>query len=169
MTVGAAAAARSVLQRQRWEYSNIYTAIMLDWDDVEAVATRALPGSLQPVDITELLNQYKISGATHLSLPELTINRLFEKGQLSVTQGSSTNRIYLQAKSAALADLVITELQARLPHIEAKLAANKLRIVGFYDDVIVHYVERATIAQFDPEFQSFINLNTPAEWQKYSQ
>jgi hypothetical protein len=41
-----------------------------------------------------------------------------------------------------------------------------LRIIGFFEDVTVHYVERAEVARFDPQFHSFINMNTPAEWEK---
>jgi molybdopterin-guanine dinucleotide biosynthesis protein A len=48
--------------------------------------------------------------------------------------------------------------------IEQRLMADKLRVIGFFEDVSVHYVERETIAQFDPEFHSFINMNTPADW-----
>lgn len=52
-----------------------------------------------------------------------------------------------------------------LPAIEPRLLANKLRIIGFFDDVSVRYVERADIARFDPHFYSFVNMNTPSEWQ----
>ena len=50
--------------------------------------------------------------------------------------------------------------------IETRLLANKLRIVGFFDDVAVHYVNRDEVARFDPHFYSFINMNTPLEWHK---
>ncbi|MBI1877241.1 MAG: molybdenum cofactor guanylyltransferase [Chloroflexi bacterium] len=53
-----------------------------------------------------------------------------------------------------------------LPAIERRLLANQLRLIGFFDDVSVRYVERAEIASFDPEFRSFTNMNTPEEWQK---
>jgi molybdopterin-guanine dinucleotide biosynthesis protein A len=55
--------------------------------------------------------------------------------------------------------------QTCLPAIESRLAANKLRIIGFFEEVSVRYVERQEVAQFDPEFHSFINMNTPSEWQ----
>jgi len=53
-----------------------------------------------------------------------------------------------------------------LPAIEARLLANKLRIIGFFEDVSVRYIERDEVAKFDPQFHSFINMNTPEEWQK---
>jgi molybdopterin-guanine dinucleotide biosynthesis protein A len=53
-----------------------------------------------------------------------------------------------------------------LPVIKSQLLANRLRIVDFFDEVLVRYVERDEIAKFDPHFYSFINVNTPADWQK---
>ncbi len=52
-----------------------------------------------------------------------------------------------------------------LPAIETRLLANKLRVIGFFDEVSVRYVDRAEIARFDPHFYSFVNMNTPSEWQ----
>lgn len=52
-----------------------------------------------------------------------------------------------------------------LPAIETRLLANKLRVIGFFDDVSVRYVDRVEIAKFDPQFYSFVNMNTPSEWQ----
>ena len=53
-----------------------------------------------------------------------------------------------------------------LPVIEARLLANKLRIIGFFEEVAVNYVDRAAIQRFDPHFYSFLNMNTPEEWQR---
>lgn len=56
--------------------------------------------------------------------------------------------------------------KACLPAIKPRLLANKLRIIGFFDDVSVRYVERDEVEQFDPNLYSFINMNTPADWDK---
>ncbi|NJN93928.1 MAG: molybdenum cofactor guanylyltransferase [Anaerolineales bacterium] len=53
-----------------------------------------------------------------------------------------------------------------LPAIERRLLADQLRMIGFFADVTVRYLERQEIAGFDPEFHSFINMNTPADWQR---
>lgn len=53
-----------------------------------------------------------------------------------------------------------------LPAIEPRLQANKLRIIGFFDDVSVRYVQRDEVVKLDPEFHSFININTPDAWQR---
>jgi molybdopterin-guanine dinucleotide biosynthesis protein A len=50
-----------------------------------------------------------------------------------------------------------------LPAMEAQLKANKLRIVDFFSEVSVYYVEREQIVTFDSELRSFINMNTPAD------
>jgi molybdopterin-guanine dinucleotide biosynthesis protein A len=53
-----------------------------------------------------------------------------------------------------------------LPVIKSQLLANRLRIVDFFDEVSVRYVKRDEVAKFDPDFHSFININTPADWRK---
>jgi FdhD protein len=53
-----------------------------------------------------------------------------------------------------------------LPAIETRLLANQLRVIGFFEEVSVRYIHREEIAQFDPNFFSFTNMNTPEEWQK---
>jgi molybdopterin-guanine dinucleotide biosynthesis protein A len=53
-----------------------------------------------------------------------------------------------------------------LPIIESRLLANRLRIVDFFDEVSARYVEQDEVAKFDPDFHSFINVNTPTDWQK---
>lgn len=53
-----------------------------------------------------------------------------------------------------------------LPAIESRLLANRLRIVDFFDEVSLRYVERDEVAKFDPHFYSFANMNTPEDWQR---
>lgn len=53
-----------------------------------------------------------------------------------------------------------------LKSIESRLLQNRLKIIGFFDDVTVRYVERSEIEKFDPHFHSFINMNTPEEWEQ---
>jgi len=53
-----------------------------------------------------------------------------------------------------------------LPAIQSCLLAGRLRLVDFWGDVSVHYVKRDEIARFDPDFYSFVNLNTPEDWRK---
>jgi hypothetical protein len=139
MTAGAIVSARAVLKRQQWEEANVLAAIMLDWDDVQAVATRAAAVFAEAGDgsaaAADLLRRYRENGATHLSIPELTLNRLLEKGEMSVTQGSSQQRVYLQAQNADLADRVAAELQARLPHLKPLRSGTKTPVVSFLGDL----------------------------------
>ena len=53
-----------------------------------------------------------------------------------------------------------------LAPIKARLLVNRLRVIGFFDDVTVRYVERREVITFDPNLHSFANMNTPQEWQK---
>jgi hypothetical protein len=138
MTGGAIASARAVLKRQQWEEVNIHAGIVLDWDDVQAVATRAaglVSTGESPDVVVELLGHYRESGATHLSLPELTLNRLLAKGEMSLTQGSSAKRVYVQTQNPALANLVATELEARLPQLKPLRGGTKTAILSFLGDL----------------------------------
>jgi molybdenum cofactor guanylyltransferase len=53
--------------------------------------------------------------------------------------------------------------KACLGPIEENLQAQRLKITAFFGRVTVHFVERETIAQFDPDGRSFSNINTAAD------
>ena len=89
MTIGAASSVKALFERWQWEENNVLAAIMLDWDDVQAVATRDLAGSSGEQDVAGLLRRFKEKGATHLSIPELTLNRLLVKGNNEAFQIAS--------------------------------------------------------------------------------
>jgi hypothetical protein len=120
-----------MLTRWQWDEVNIHTGIMIDWDDLQAVATRAVEAGEQPASVEALLGRFKERGATHLALSELSLDRLLEKGEVSVTQGSDSGRVYLQAKNSSLADRLVTELQARLPQIQVEMARGSNPIISF--------------------------------------
>lgn len=50
--------------------------------------------------------------------------------------------------------------------IAALLAQHRRQIVAFYGDVDVRYVEETEIARYDPGRLSFVNVNTPEDWQR---
>jgi len=50
--------------------------------------------------------------------------------------------------------------------IEGALARGERRIISFYGEVKVRYVERAEIARFDSQGLSFFNVNTPSDWER---
>lgn len=52
-----------------------------------------------------------------------------------------------------------------LPAIEARLAQGQRRVISFMGDVRTCYVHEETLRSVDPELRSFINVNTPEEWQ----
>jgi molybdopterin-guanine dinucleotide biosynthesis protein A len=53
-----------------------------------------------------------------------------------------------------------------IPAIETRLQNNDLRVLDLFDDIFVRYVDGNEIAPFDPEFLSFVNVNTPDDWEK---
>jgi molybdopterin-guanine dinucleotide biosynthesis protein A len=56
--------------------------------------------------------------------------------------------------------------QACLPAIEARLQSEQRRVVSFYPDVRVRYVDEREIAIFDRAGRTFSNANTPEDWEK---
>ncbi|HEU4366961.1 MAG TPA: molybdenum cofactor guanylyltransferase [Methylomirabilota bacterium] len=53
--------------------------------------------------------------------------------------------------------------KACLPHIEARLRAGRLRIVGFFEDVRVVEIAAVEVARHRPPDVVFMNVNTPEE------
>lgn len=53
-----------------------------------------------------------------------------------------------------------------LPAIEARLEQDQRRVISFYPDVRVRYVDQREIAIFDREGRSFANANTPQDWER---
>jgi molybdopterin-guanine dinucleotide biosynthesis protein A len=51
--------------------------------------------------------------------------------------------------------------RACLPAIEARVKAGQLKIIGFYAEVRVRYVDEPELRRIDPELRSFRNVNTP--------
>ncbi len=51
-----------------------------------------------------------------------------------------------------------------LPAIEARLASGQRRVISFLPDVRVCRVDESTLRRHDPELRSFVNANTPEEW-----
>ena len=56
-----------------------------------------------------------------------------------------------------------------LEPIRAQLDANRLKIIRFYDQMRVRYLDEADYAPFDPAGRAFSNLNTPAELEQARQ
>ncbi|MDD3828505.1 MAG: molybdenum cofactor guanylyltransferase [Anaerolineae bacterium] len=50
--------------------------------------------------------------------------------------------------------------------MERQLSRGRRRIVSFFDDVRVCYVEQAEVDRYDPRHLSFLNVNTPDDWQR---
>lgn len=52
-----------------------------------------------------------------------------------------------------------------LPAVEARLANSERKATAFLADVRVRYVNEEELRLYDPTLHSFLNANTPAEWQ----
>ena len=56
--------------------------------------------------------------------------------------------------------------QACSPHMKGLLDDGNLKIIDFFPQVRVRYVEEDEVAARDPEFLSFFNVNTPQDLEK---
>ena len=52
------------------------------------------------------------------------------------------------------------------PHIEESISAGRLKMIGFHERVQVRRVDEAVWRAWDPEGVSFLNANTPEEFEK---
>ena len=59
--------------------------------------------------------------------------------------------------------------KACLEPIERHLLTDDLRIRSFFDEVHVCIVEREELERFDPLLRSFLNMNTPSDWDRLRQ
>ena len=50
--------------------------------------------------------------------------------------------------------------------IQEQLAANRLKVIRFYDRMRVRYLDEVDYEPYDADGRSFVNLNTPAELQQ---
>lgn len=50
--------------------------------------------------------------------------------------------------------------------MERQLSCGRRRIVSFFDEVRVCYVEQAEVDRYDPRHLSFLNVNTPDDWRR---
>jgi molybdopterin-guanine dinucleotide biosynthesis protein A len=53
-----------------------------------------------------------------------------------------------------------------LEPIRRCLLADRLKIISFFGEVRVRYVEREDVGRFDPYFRSFLNANTPDDLER---
>jgi len=56
--------------------------------------------------------------------------------------------------------------KACLPHIEERLLAGQLKIVGFFDRVRVVEIPETDVARFRDPAVAFMNVNTPDELER---
>lgn len=56
-----------------------------------------------------------------------------------------------------------------LEAIKPRLEANQLKVVGFYEELKVRYIDVAEYQEFDPQGIAFMNVNTPEELEQARQ
>lgn len=56
--------------------------------------------------------------------------------------------------------------KACLPFMAELLDQGRRKITAFFSQVRVRYVEEQELAAFDPSYLSFVNVNTPEDWER---
>ena len=137
--IGTVASLRVLQRRHRWEQSNRRVAICVDYDDVETAAIRA------GIAFDELVTMLRDNGATHISLPELTLGRLMQQGVLTPQTPSRPYKSkpqvghwnYLHGSAEIVATLA-EAINYRLPHLTAKALNKTTLAVGGSIPAISH-------------------------------
>jgi len=78
--------------------------------------------------------------------------------------GKRPRRDETLAKSRDLHPMHAVYSKKCLAPIRARLLADDLRLISFFDDVTVRIVEPVEIERFDPQHLSFFNANTPDDF-----
>ncbi len=52
-----------------------------------------------------------------------------------------------------------------LPAIRRKLKSGKKRVISFFDEAKVKYIEKERVSDFDPQYLSFFNINSLEDWE----
>ncbi len=121
MAAGAQSAFQTLTRRRPWENENRRVHLVVDFDDATAVSIRA--GMPRPA----LYEQLCRHGATHLSLPELSLARLMRAGRVVPIMPRTPRSepaplgqwMYFATAEPELADTIVRELGARVPQIQA--------------------------------------------------
>lgn len=109
----------AVLRRWQWDDNNVLVGLVLDWHDIQAIDATT--------PIATLLARYKQHGATHVLLPELTLQRLATSQQISVTH--TADQVYLHSADDTLLVWLADILAQRCPQLQMRHDAQESAIV----------------------------------------
>ncbi len=112
--------------------------------------------------LNEALLRYLISLA---SQADVVVPHAIDPSSNVAHNGKRPRPAQVLAKSRDLHPTHAVYSKHCLEPIRARLLADDLRLISFFDDVRVHVVESAQVDQFDPQHLSFFNANTPQDFQ----
>jgi FdhD protein len=81
-----------------------------------------------------------------------------------IATGPSHADVIIPESANGLEPLHALYRRSCLPEIEATLLAGQKRIVSFFPGVAVQRIPRAEVADYDPDFKGFQNINTPEDY-----
>lgn len=137
IAAGAQASLRTLSRRTRWESENNRVQIAVDYDDANAVSIRA------GISRSALYEQLRNHGATHVSLPELSLARLIRSGRVVPVVPQVPRSavppvgqwMYFASADHALVNSIVGELNARLAFIQAACDPNNEGVFSYAGDL----------------------------------
>jgi molybdopterin-guanine dinucleotide biosynthesis protein A len=78
---------------------------------------------------------------------------------------ANANDVVIPRVSGWLEPLHAIYGKACLPAMGRLLDQGQRQIIAFFDQVRVRYVEGDEVARYDPRHLSFVNINTPEDWE----
>jgi molybdopterin-guanine dinucleotide biosynthesis protein A len=99
--------------------------------------------------------------AVACDMPFLSLSLL--RYMLSVAEGYD---VVIPRIGGFLEPLHAVYSKACLPAMDKLLAQGRRQIIAFFHEVRVRYVEEDKVDRFDPQHLSFVNVNTPEDWER---
>lgn len=107
--------------------------------------------------------QHPITAVVACDMPFLQPQLLSVQNDLLIQSGADV--VIPRSKSGLEPMHAVYRREACLPAVKAAIEANERRMISWFSQVKVREMAPDEIALHDPEFRSFINVNSPEEFQ----
>jgi molybdopterin-guanine dinucleotide biosynthesis protein A len=122
---------------------------------------RSGEGSLMGLYTGLKVARYPYALAVACDMPFLSLRLL--RYMVSVAHG---NDVVIPRVGGYLEPLHAVYSKDCLPAMARLLAEGQRQIIAFFDQVRVRYVEQPDVDRLDPDHLSFVNVNTPGDWEQ---
>jgi molybdopterin-guanine dinucleotide biosynthesis protein A len=89
------------------------------------------------------------------------INPTLLQAELDLLLSSNSDVVIPESPNGLEPLHAVYRREACLPFVQEALFQEQHRLIGWFDRVNVHIMTHIEVAEFDPEYNAFININTP--------